>query len=184
MRRGARLSDRLVLARETNFAGDAADCHLREFRDQHDVCRRIADGTGYHADHVGGIRLASSEAPNHCHHILRGYWIGGADLGGVAPSCAGGPPRLSVNMKSTRTKVGRHRSDCGWSFGRNRFGSLPRRRSLDTVPDRREDFSSEPRGGVDSRCSPASICDLRAVNTFSNVYQCCCASCPTLLSSV
>ena len=51
---------------------------------------------------------------------------------------------LSANIKNTRTRIRRHRSGCGWSSGRNRCGSLPRRRSSVTAPDRREGFSSGP----------------------------------------
>ena len=44
----------------------------------------------------------------------------------------------------TRISTSRHRSGCGWNFGRSRCGSLPRRRSSATAPDRRGDCSRRP----------------------------------------
>ena len=40
--------------------------------------------------------------------------------------------------------MNRRRLACGWNFGRNRCGSLPRRRSSGTVADRPRDYSSRP----------------------------------------
>ena len=71
VRRGARLSRHHALAGEKNLAGGLAHCDFHQLRRQYDVRRRVADGAGHDADHVGGVRAASPEMAEYPRHILR-----------------------------------------------------------------------------------------------------------------
>jgi O-antigen ligase len=70
-------------------------------------------------------------------------------------NCAGRPTNLSCGIiRFTKNSISRRRSACGWNSGRNRCGSLPRRRSSDTAPDRHAGFSSRPPPGPRSGRRP------------------------------